>query len=60
MNKFTIKLMALALGFALSAGSMAQTLSKDDYKTGKDKIGTEYKSAKGTCIGQTMARFGKP
>ena len=49
MNKLKINAIALALGFAFSAGAMAQSLSKDDYKAGKDRITAEYKTAKAGC-----------
>jgi hypothetical protein len=49
MNKLNISVIALALGFAFSAGSMAEGISKDNYKAGKDKIAAEYKSAKAGC-----------
>jgi hypothetical protein len=49
MNKLNINVIALALGFALSAGTMAAGISKDDYKAGKDGIAAEYKSAKAGC-----------
>ena len=49
MNKLNINVIALAFGFAFSAGSMAAGISKDDYKAGKDSIAAEYKSAKAGC-----------
>jgi hypothetical protein len=49
MNKLNSKLIALAAGLAFSAGAMAQSLSKDDYKASKDKITAEYKTAKTGC-----------
>lgn len=49
MNKPNINVIALAFGLAFSAGSMAEGISKDDYKAGKDKIAAEYKSAKAGC-----------
>ncbi len=49
MNQFNIKVIALAIGLALSAGAMAQSMSKSDYKAGKDKITAEYKSARSAC-----------
>ncbi len=49
MNKLNINFVALALGFAFSAGSMAEGISKGDYKAGKDSIAAEYKSAKASC-----------
>lgn len=49
MNKLTLNSIALAITLAFSAGAMAQVMSKDDFKAGKDKIGAEYKTAKATC-----------
>jgi hypothetical protein len=49
MNKLSIHTVALAVSLAFSAGAMAQSMSKDDYKAGKDKIVAEYKSAKAAC-----------
>jgi hypothetical protein len=49
MNTFNLNVIALAVGLAFSAGAMAQSLSKDDYKAGKDKIAAEYKLAKANC-----------
>jgi len=49
MNTLKFNVIALALGFAFSAGAMAEGMSKQDYKAGKDKISVEYKSAKAAC-----------
>ena len=49
MNKLNINVIALAVSLAFSAGAMAQSLSKSDYKAGKDKIAAEYKLAKAGC-----------
>lgn len=49
MNTLNINAIALAVSFAFSAGAMAQSLSKDEYKAGKDKIAAEYKVAKAGC-----------
>lgn len=49
MNKLTINAIALAVSLAFSAGAMADGISKDDYKAGKDKIATEYKAGKAAC-----------
>ena len=48
-NKFNINAIAMAIGLAFSAGAMAQTMSKDHIKSGKDGIAAEYKSAKAAC-----------
>lgn len=47
MNRLNV--IALAVGLAFSAGAIAQNVSKEDYKAGKDRIATEYKSAKAGC-----------
>lgn len=49
MNRLNITTIAAAIALALSTGAIAQSLSKDDYKAGKDKIVTEYKSSKAAC-----------
>ncbi len=49
MNKFNIGAIAVAVGFAFSAGAMAQSMSKDEYKAGRDGIAAQYKSAKANC-----------
>jgi hypothetical protein len=42
-------LIALAISLTLSAGAMAQALSKDDYKAAKDRISNDYQTAKTAC-----------
>jgi hypothetical protein len=49
MNKLNISMIAMAISLAFSTGAIAQNMSKDDYKAGKDKIAAEYKSAKAAC-----------
>lgn len=49
MKKLNINVIAIALGLAFSAGSMAEGISKTDYQAGKDKIAAEYKSTKAAC-----------
>lgn len=49
MHKLSINAIALAVSLAFSAGAMAQSMSKDDYKTEKHRISTEYKAAKSAC-----------
>ena len=49
MNKLNIKMIALSIGIAFSTGAMAQSMSKDDYKAGKERIAAEYKTAKAGC-----------
>ena len=47
MNKLNITTIAAAIALALSTGAMAQSLSKEDYKAGKEK-------ALGFLVGQIM------
>lgn len=49
MNKLNIKMIALSIGIAFSSGAIAQSMSKDDYKAGKEKISADYKAAKSGC-----------
>jgi hypothetical protein len=49
MNNFNIKVLAVTIALAFSAGAMAQNVSKTDYKAGKDRISAEYKTAKASC-----------
>lgn len=49
MNKLKIKMIVLSIGIAFSTGAMAQSMSKDDYKAGKEKISADYKTAKSGC-----------
>ena len=49
MNTVNIKVIAIALSLACSAGAMAQGMSKADYQAGKDRIAADYKSARGAC-----------
>lgn len=49
MKTFNIKLITLALGFAFSAGAMAASMTKADYKASKDTISAEYKTGKAGC-----------
>jgi hypothetical protein len=42
-------LIALAISLAFSAGAMAQSVSKAEYKSGKDAASAEYKVAKEAC-----------
>jgi hypothetical protein len=44
-----LNMIALAVSLAFSASVMAQSMSKDNYKAGKDKIVAEYKLAKTSC-----------
>jgi hypothetical protein len=49
VNTIRINVIALAIGLAFSAGAIAQSLSKADYKAGKNRITAEYKLAKAEC-----------
>ena len=49
MNTFNINAIAMAIGLAVTAGAVAQTMSKDEYKSAKDGIAAEYKSANAAC-----------
>jgi len=49
MNTFNIKVAAVAVALAFSAGAMAQGITKTEYKSGQDKISAEYKTAKAGC-----------
>jgi len=49
VNKFIINTIAIAIGLAISAGAIAQTMSKVEYKSAKDGIAAEYKSAMAAC-----------
>mgnify|MGYP001111183614 CR=1 FL=1 len=70
MSKLNSKAMALAIGIAFSASAMAQSMSKDEYKAGKDKISAEYKAAmagcgslsgnaKDICVNEAKLQFGQ-
>src|SRR5688572_28290503 len=49
MNKLNINVIAIAIGLAFTTGAMAQNMSKEQYKSGKDSIAAEYKSANAAC-----------
>jgi hypothetical protein len=49
MTKCNISVITLAFSFAFSTGAIAQTLSKNDFEAGKDKVAAEYKTAKTAC-----------
>lgn len=49
MNNFNIKVLAIAVSLAFSAGAMAQNVTKTEYKASKDKISAEYKTDKASC-----------
>jgi hypothetical protein len=49
MNNSNIKLLAVTIALAFSAGAMAQNVTKAGYKAGKERISAEYKTAKASC-----------
>ena len=49
MNNLNITTIAALFALAFSASAIAQSMSKDDYKAGKEKIAAEYKSGKAGC-----------
>jgi hypothetical protein len=49
MKSFNINAIALAIGLAVSAGAIAEGVSKDEYKVSKDSIAAKYTSAKTHC-----------
>jgi hypothetical protein len=49
VNALNIHVIALAVSLMFSAGAMAQSVSKDDYKAGRDRITAESKSARASC-----------
>ncbi len=49
VNKINIGAIAVAISLAFSTGAIAQSLSKDEYKAGKEGILAAYKSDKANC-----------
>ena len=49
MKTINLKLLALAVGLSFSTVGSAQSLPKDDYQAGKDRIAAESKAAKAAC-----------
>jgi len=49
MKKLNINVFAMAIGLAFSVGAMAQAMTQEQYKSGKNVIAAEYKIAKGAC-----------
>jgi len=49
VNKFELKLIALAVGVAFSASSMAAGMSVADYSSAKEKIVADFNTAKAAC-----------
>jgi len=49
MYRLNITIITAAVALAFSAGAIAQNMSNDEYKAGKDKIAAEYKSRTVEC-----------
>lgn len=49
MKNIKISVLSLAIGLAMSTGAMAESMSKDQYKSLEKDIDTEYKAAKTVC-----------
>ena len=49
MNKLNISAIMIAISFACSTVAIAESMSKDVYKTAKDRIEAEYKADKAKC-----------
>ena len=49
MDSFNVKTLAVTIALALSAGAMAQNVTKTEYQAGKERISADYKAAKANC-----------
>jgi hypothetical protein len=49
MTKFTSSAIAISVGLAFSIGAIAQTMSPEQYRSGKDRIAVESKAASTAC-----------
>jgi len=49
MNSFNIKVVTVAISLAFSAGAMAASMTKAEYKTGQDNIAVDYNKEKAAC-----------
>ena len=49
MNKSILNALAVSIALAFSAGAAAESLSKADYKSAKDRIAAEYKADRAAC-----------
>jgi hypothetical protein len=49
MKPFRASVVAVGISLGFCAGANAQTMSKEQYKSGKDGIAAEYKAEKGAC-----------
>ena len=50
MNKSILNALAVSIGLAFSIGAAAESLSKADYKSARDRIAAEYKSDRAACV----------
>ncbi|HUF20312.1 MAG TPA: hypothetical protein VMP00_06110 [Burkholderiales bacterium] len=49
MTRFRISVIALAIGLAFNVGTMAQSMSKDQYRSAQDRIAANYALARAAC-----------
>lgn len=49
MKNLDLRVIAVAIGLAFSAGVLADSMTKNEYKAGKYKIEGEYKAARAEC-----------
>ena len=49
MNKSILNALAVSIGLAFSAGASAESLSKAEYQSARDRIAAEYKSDRAAC-----------
>jgi len=49
MKSLNIKVITVAISLAFSAGAMAASMTKDEYKTGKENVAVDYKKQKAAC-----------
>jgi len=49
MTKIRMNVVALAIGLAFSSAAMAQTMTDEQYKSGKDRIAADAKAGKAAC-----------
>lgn len=49
MKKSNLSAIVIAISLVFSASAMAQGISKDEFKSDKDKISADYKAAKAAC-----------
>ena len=49
MNSFNIKVITVAISLAFSAGAIAASMTKDEYKAGQENVAVDYKKEKAAC-----------